>query len=182
VFDLTWFTSFGCLQGHTGPVLTLQVIPADAVNSTTLLVSSSLDTDFRVWDLERMCCIAVITGNVGAVFALAFEEPRLFCSCQDTTIKSFDLRATLAHVALPAEGASGAEHLAGSSSPRRDASGPPSTSASLPTSPAQVNFADVNSFLVGRSHHGYVNNLVLARGRLFSASGDSTIKVDTSVE
>lgn len=66
-----------------GPVRTL-------VYSNGRMFSGSYDKTVRVWDMEHLTCVRVLTGHSGAVRALACSANCVFSGSDDTTIKVWD--------------------------------------------------------------------------------------------
>ena len=75
VFDASTLSCAATLAGHTEAILCLDAAKAVNSTTTTFLASGSKDNSVRVWaPLVNSGCIAVGTGHVGAVSAVAFAR------------------------------------------------------------------------------------------------------------
>ncbi|OMO49463.1 hypothetical protein COLO4_38539 [Corchorus olitorius] len=104
-FEANPFHLAASLQGHTRAVLCLSV-------GENMLFSGSADNTIRVWDTETLQCIKTLNGHADAVTSVihlihthkeetgvltlcgmndAEMKPVLCCSCNDNTVRLYDL-------------------------------------------------------------------------------------------
>eukprot|EP00898_Chlorokybus_atmophyticus_P008112 jgi/Chlat1/8301/Chrsp78S07720 len=92
LYDATTHACMKSLPGHTDIVLSLDVCPA--ISSRLRLATGSKDNTVRVWNAEDNKCIALATGHVAAVGAVAFSRKTaayLASGSSDKTLKLWDL-------------------------------------------------------------------------------------------
>ncbi|KAK1946850.1 WD repeat-containing protein 47 [Phytophthora citrophthora] len=90
--------AFQTLDGHVGEIQAIAIPqPSSSGSSSTLLLSSALDTTVRLWDTRSRRCERLVTSGAYSAFSLDFhptDEKLVASGHQDGSLALWDLRST----------------------------------------------------------------------------------------
>ena len=149
------------LEGHTQTVYGL-------ATNDAVLISGSSDGTIKVWCRQTWACLRTLTDHTMEVYQFALHDGKLFSTSRDRTIKIWDTTTWACVRTLDYESEVDSVLVRGDK-----------VLAGLCDGPIVVKKTDTGEAVGTLAGHSVAVEalLVLADGRLASASGDSTLKV-----